>query len=128
MNSRILIAALSLSLIALLGACTGGNTNNVPDNTNNGGGNTNTNPAPTTKSIIIYSYKFNPNTLTVPVGTTIVFQNKDPEQHNVNITALNVDQMIKPNSQWSYTFSSTGTFTVTNRLANTPMKATIIVR
>ncbi len=125
MNSRILISAVALTLIALLSACSGGNTNNVPDNTNTGA---NTNPTPSTKSVIIYSYKFNPNTLTVPVGTTIIFQNKDPEQHNVNIASLNVDQMIKPNSQWSYTFSTSGTFKITDRLANTPMSATIIVK
>lgn len=128
MNSRFLISAVALTLIALLGACTGGNTNTVPDNTGNNNANTNTNPAPVTKSVIIYSYKFNPNTLTVPAGTTVVFQNKDPERHNVNIASLNIDQMINPNGKWSYTFASTGTFKVTNRLANTPMSATIIVK
>lgn len=123
MYSRLVFSAIALSLIALLSACSSAPA--TPDNNNIA---ENTNPAPVTKSIIIYSYKFNPNTLTVPVGTTIVFQNKDPERHNVNIESLKIDQMIKPNAQWSYQFNAAGTYKVTNRLANSPMNATIIVK
>ncbi len=88
----------------------------------------NTAPAPVTKSVVLYKYKFNPNSLSVPAGSTIVFTNKDPEQHNVNIQKLNVDKILKPNEKFSYTFSSPGTYTVNNRLSNQPMQATIIVQ
>jgi plastocyanin len=66
--------------------------------------------------------------LTIAVGTTVVFQNKDPEQHNVTIQQLGVDQNLKPNTEFSYTFNQPGTYTVNNRLANSPMRATIVVR
>jgi hypothetical protein len=35
--------------------------------------------------------------------------------------------MIEPGTQWSYTFSSTGEYAVENRLADSPMKASIVV-
>lgn len=88
----------------------------------------NTAPAAMTKSVMLYKHTFNPNSLSIPVGSTVVFTNKDPDQHNVNIKQLNVDQIIQKNGSFSYTFNSPGTFTVTNRLSNSPMKATIIVQ
>lgn len=84
-------------------------------------------PAPQTKEVMLYQYRFNPNTLSVPVGTTVKFQNKDPEQHNVRIAALNIDQMIASGESWSYTFDTKGEFAVDNRLATNPMSMTISV-
>lgn len=126
-TTRRLAKAAIITLAFTATACGGGNANTTNNTTNNAANNT-TNTAPQTKSLILYQYKFNPNTLTVPVGTTVVFKNKDPEQHNVTIQALNVDQMLKANGEWSYTFSATGEYAVTNRLSNTPMQATIIVK
>ena len=89
---------------------------------------TNPTPAPQTKKLILYKYKFNPNALTVPVGTTVIFENKDPEQHNVHIKSLNIDKMLRTNESFSYTFNRAGTYAVTNRVSNNPMNATITVR
>lgn len=110
-----------------LSACGGSDPKPDPVPTDNNTTNNNT-PTPQRKTVVIYQYRFNPNTLTVPKGTTVVFSNKDPEQHNINIKALNVDQMVGPQKSWSYTFNSTGSFKVTNRLASTPMQATITVK
>ncbi len=112
----ILLVLVTLSFTV---ACGGGDT---PADT------TPTETAPAEQSMVIYQYRFNPNTLTVPAGTTVVFENKDPERHNVTIAALNVDQMIEPNSTWSYTFATTGEFAIENRLATNPMTATINVQ
>lgn len=87
-----------------------------------------TEPAPQQASVVMYQYKFNPNTLSIAAGTTVVFENKDPEQSNVTIAALNIDQMIAPGQTWSYTFNTTGEFAVENRLANAAMTATINVQ
>ena len=84
-------------------------------------------PAPQQKEVALYQYRFNPNTLTVPAGTTVVFKNKDPERHNVRIAALNIDQMVEAGESWSYTFETTGEFAVDNRLATNPMSMTIVV-
>jgi plastocyanin len=84
-------------------------------------------PAPQKKEVALYQYRFNPNTLTVPVGTTVVFKNKDPERHNVRIAALNIDQMIDAGQSWNYKFDTKGEFAVDNRLATNPMSMTIVV-
>jgi plastocyanin len=68
-----------------------------------------------TRTVVLYQYRFNPNSLTVPSGTTVTFQNRDTERHNINIPALNVDQSVDPNGEWSYTFNTTGEFAVSNR-------------
>lgn len=84
-------------------------------------------PAPQKKEVALYQYRFNPNTLTIPVGTTVVFKNKDPERHNVRIAALNIDQMIDSGQSWKYKFATKGEFAVDNRLATNPMSMTIVV-
>lgn len=84
-------------------------------------------PKQQTKEVMLYQYRFNPNTLSIPVGTKVNFKNKDPEQHNVRIAALNIDQMIASGESWSYTFDTKGEFAVDNRLATNPMSMTITV-
>lgn len=122
MMTRSLLLLVVLAFVAPLTAC--GGSDPAPDNYPT----ENTAPTPRAKSMVIYNYAFNPNTLTVPVGTTVIFQNKDPEQHNVTIQGAGVDQTLKPGTEFSYTFNQAGTFQVNNRLANSPMRATIIVR
>lgn len=80
------------------------------------------------KSVVIYGGNFNPNKLTIDEGTEVVFKNKDREKHNVKISALDIDQNIDANAEWSYTFETTGEFAVENRLATEPMKMTIVVK
>lgn len=112
-----------LFLVSFAVACGGGDEATVPDTT----ATTETPATPEAKRLVLFQYRFNPNTLTIPAGTTVTFANKDPERHNVRIAALNIDQMIEPNAEWSYTFNTTGEFAVDNRLATNPMNATIIV-
>ncbi|MGM0557142.1 MAG: cupredoxin domain-containing protein [Myxococcota bacterium] len=80
-----------------------------------------------TKTVVLYNYRFNPNQLTVAEGTTVTFENKDPDKHNVNIPALNVDENLESGQTFSHTFGTTGSFAVSNRFATTPMKMTIEV-
>lgn len=80
------------------------------------------------KEVVLYQYRFNPNTLTVPAGTTIKFTNKDPDRHNVNIPALNIDKTLAAGESFEHTFSTTGEFAVSNRFASNPMKMTIVVQ
>lgn len=70
------------------------------------------------RTVVLYQYRFNPASLSVPAGTTITFQNRDPESHNLNIPALNIDQNIEPNQEWSHTFSTRGEFAVSNRFSD----------
>ena len=84
-------------------------------------------PAPQTKEVMLFQYRFNPNSLTISAGTTVNFVNKDPERHNVRIAALNIDQMVDPGQSWSHQFANKGEFAVDNRLATNPMDMTIVV-
>ncbi|MFU8803837.1 MAG: cupredoxin domain-containing protein [Bradymonadaceae bacterium] len=83
-------------------------------------------PEAKARSIVLYQYGFHPNTLTIPVGTTITFKNRDPERHNINIAALNVDHNLEPSAEWTHTFGTTGEFAVTNRFSQA-MKLTLVV-
>jgi plastocyanin len=83
---------------------------------------------PQSQTVQMFGYKFNPNSVSVAAGTTVVFENKDPERHNVTISALGIDQMVDPGQSWSYTFTTTGEFAVQNRLATNGMAATINVQ
>lgn len=78
------------------------------------------------RTVVMYQYRYNPNSLRISSGTTVVFQNRDPEAHNVNIAALNIDENVAPNTEWSYTFSTRGEFAVGNRFSE-GMRLDIVV-
>jgi len=113
--------ALGLILVAATFAFACGGSDPAPDTQP-------TQAAPETKNVNLFGYKFNPNSLTIAAGTTVVFNNKDPENHNVTISALGIDQIIEPGKSFSYTFTTTGEFAVSNRLVSNPMSATITVQ
>lgn len=130
---RPVLVMILFALTVTLVACGGRNRNAQPDPMPNNGpsagsGNVATAPAVVRKSMLLYRQRFNPNSLTIPVGGIITFTNKDPVQHNVSIPNLRVDRMLKSNETFEQTFSRPGTYTISNRLSNTPMKATVIVR
>lgn len=113
--------ALGLILVATTFAVACGGSDPAPDADT-------TQAAPESKDVNLFGYKFNPNSLTVPAGTTVVFNNKDPENHNVTISALGIDEVIEPGQSFSFTFTTTGEFAVSNRLVSNPMSATITVQ
>lgn len=80
-----------------------------------------------TKKVVLYNYRFNPNQLTITKGTAVTFENKDPDKHNVNIPALNIDENLESGKTFTRTFNTTGSFAVSNRFASTPMKMTLEV-
>ena len=70
------------------------------------------------RSVVLYQYRFNPNSMTVRPGTTVTFENRDPEPHNINIPALDIDENVEPNEEWSNTFEMVGDFAVGNRFSD----------
>ncbi|WP_230470311.1 cupredoxin domain-containing protein [Lujinxingia vulgaris] len=112
--------AMLVSLMAFTAACGGGDT--VPDDSAAQSSN-----APESRSVVLYQFRYNPSSLTIPAGTTVTFKNRDPERHNINIAALNVDQNLDANQEWSYTFDTTGEFAVSNRFDDR-MQLTVIVQ
>ena len=79
------------------------------------------------KTVILYQYRFQPNTLTIKKGTTVEFFNKDQEKHNVKIAALDIDKNLEPGKRFKHTFETKGEFAVENRLSEKSMKMTIVV-
>ena len=125
--SRLLVV--SLFALASLGlvACGGGEKEKKKDDTQEE--QVKEEPAPPeAKEVVLYQYRFNPNTLTIPAGTPVTFSNKDPDRHNVSIPALNLDKNLAPGESFKHTFGTTGEFAVSNRFAESPMKMTIVVQ
>ena len=119
LTAKLLIVGLIGSLTLFSFACGGSDT--VPDETPSAD-----EPAQEESSVVMYQYRFNPNSLEVRPGTTIVFENRDPESHNISIPALDVDQNIEPNQDWTYTFDTEGEFAVGNRFSD-GMKLDLVV-
>src|SRR5690554_4869393 len=117
--AKAMSVAMLVSLIAFTAACGGGDT--VADDSAAQSSN-----APESRSVVVYQFRVNPSSLTIPAGTTVTFKNRDPERHNINIAALNVDQNLDANQEWSYTFDTTGEFAVSNRFDDR-MQLTVIV-
>jgi plastocyanin len=93
------------------------------------------NSAPTTSSlpasgnsVTLTNFAFSPATLTVKVGTTITWTNKDSASHTV-ISDSGVFESVNlaTNAVFSYTFNSAGTFPYHCSI-HPSMKGTVIVQ
>jgi len=63
------------------------------------------------KNEIFLEYQaFNPTQLTIPVGTTVTFTNKDNANHTATATGLFDSGTIKSGNSFTYTFNTAGTF------------------
>ena len=76
------------------------------------GGTTGAAAAPaTTADVGIVNFKFTPAAMTVKVGTTVVWTNKDAIAHTVNFTAEGINSpVLNQNDQFRHTFTTPGTF------------------
>ena len=60
--------------------------------------------------VIIQEFAFNPDTLNIPVGATVVWYNDDSVDHTVTARDNSFDSgRISPNETFEYTFQQTGT-------------------
>src|SRR5215469_8186002 len=69
-------------------------------------------PAATPAEVKIDNFSFSPATLTVPVGTSVTWTNRDDIPHNV----VSVDKSMKSKAldtdeKFTFTFSKAGTYT-----------------
>ena len=71
--------------------------------------------------------EFRPNILTVPVGATVTWVNKDGEEHSVTSTTRLFDAGLAPGIPFSYTFTERGTYEY-YCIPHTSMLGTIIVQ
>lgn len=89
--------------------------------------------SPNTKSekpnqIVIGDFEFAPATLTVPVGTTITWTNRDDEAHTVNsVTDVFKSSPMDTDDKFSFKFTAPGTYPYYCKL-HPHMKGQIVVR
>jgi len=62
--------------------------------------------------VVILSYKFGPDVLTVPVGTTVTWTNKDEVPHTVSSSdkRFTSSPALDTGDYYSYTFTTPGTY------------------
>jgi plastocyanin len=58
----------------------------------------------------ILDFGFNPQIITVPVGTTVTWPNLDPVEHTVTSDTFVFDSSLAFNETFSYTFTEPGTY------------------
>jgi len=76
----------------------------------------------------IQNFAFNPDTLTVPVGTTVTWANKNSAVHNViRYTGAFGSENLNQGNSYSFTFTQGGNYPYTYTI-HPSMKSTIIVK
>ncbi len=79
-------------------------------------------------SVTISNFAFSPATVTVAVGTTVTWTNKDSVAHTVTSDTGAFDSgNLSPNGTYSYKFTTSGTFPYHCGI-HTYMKGTVIVQ
>ena len=68
--------------------------------------------APVAVHVNIFNYKFDPETVTVPVGTTVTWTNKDEIPHTVASSDKSFQGSggLDTDDSYSYTFTKPGTY------------------
>jgi len=106
-------------LTSAAGGCSTGNktTQSTTSATTPGGSN-----------VILSNFAFSPSTLTVAVGTTVTWTNKDASSHTVTSdTGVFNSGGMSQNATYSYTFNTAGTFSYSCTI-HPGMKGKIIVQ
>ena len=88
-------------------------------------------PTPTTasssgNSVSIMNFSFNPNGLTVKVGTKVTWTNHDSVTHTVTANQGAFNSPVLPGSSFSFTFTKAGTYAY-HCMIHPYMMATIVV-
>jgi plastocyanin len=101
MRKSISIAILTVTLVITIGAMGTRHQNSI----------VNAQQKSDTTEVMIDNFSFGPGTLTVPVGTTVTWTNRDDIPH----TAVSTDGAFKSkvmdtDEKFSYTFAKAGTF------------------
>ncbi len=95
------IISLMTIILLMLAACSPGTTSN-PGAAPNTGGN---------QSIELMNTSFNPQQVTVKVGTTVVWTNKDSMAHTVTADDKSFDSgNLNPGQTFKFTFTKAGTY------------------
>lgn len=88
------------------------------------------NPAPAASPYVVHikNYVFNPGTITVPVGSTVLWSNDDSVAHTVTLTGKDAFDSgnLDGGKSYTHTFNKAGTYNYVCSYHQS-MKATVIV-
>jgi plastocyanin len=109
------LAALSLAIVLAVAACSSPSTPGTsvsaagsPAASASGGA---SGGAAAASAVTIQGFSFGPASLTVPVGATVTWTNKDPAEHTVTADDGSFESQKLPTGQtFSQTFAKAGTF------------------
>jgi plastocyanin len=73
------------------------------------------------------SYRFAPENITVPVGTTVTWTNNDTFTHTVRLLDSGEDQMMRPGESVTHTFAEPGLFRYDCSLHPQDMRGSVLV-
>lgn len=78
--------------------------------------------------IHMHDFMFDPDTVTIPAGGTVEWDNDDGARHTITATDKSFDSGdLKPGQKWSHTFATAGTFAYACT-QHPEMTATVIVK
>ena len=84
-------------------------------------------PVATSQVDLPRSYRFAPEDITVPVGTTVTWTNNDNFTHTVRLLDSGEDQMLRPGETVTHAFSQPGLFRYDCSLHPNDMSGSVLV-
>ena len=84
-------------------------------------------PVATNQVDLPRSYKFAPEDIKVPVGTTVTWTNNDNFTHTVRLLDSGEDQMLRPGETVTHAFTQPGLFRYDCSLHPNDMKGSVLV-
>ena len=126
-QSRLSIGAVTLfAILSISISCT--KTMDSSYGTGGGTGNKGGSGGPGTNEVWIQGMAFNPSTITVAIGTTITWTNKDAVSHTVTSNSGAFDSgVVGSNGTYPFTFNTAGTFSYYCAI-HPAMTATVVVK
>lgn len=103
MNRSVFVATLAMLLSIALGAVKIGQSNSIVK----------AQEKPSTEEVKIDNFSFGPTTLTIPVGTTVTWVNRDDIPHTVVSTddpKIFKSKVLDTDEKFSFTFTKAGTY------------------
>ncbi len=126
-KSRILLVAVSLfAIVFISNSCSKSSTYNMPTTAGTGSKGSS---GPGANEVWIQGMAFDPATITVTTGTTVLWTNKDAIGHTVTSDSGLFDSgtAVNTNGTFSYMFATAGTFTYHCKI-HPMMTGTVIVK
>lgn len=83
-------------------------------------------PSADTNSVSIVNMAFSPNTMTVPIGATVVWTNNDAVAHSIKSGAFN-SSTLNPDDTFNFVFTTAGTYSYSCSI-HPSMQGTVVVQ